>query len=152
MPTKKNTRRSPSPQPHPLYIWPRPGEDSPRLPWADWLRLIALQIDTDYPGTVGRFLSAHLIALALQAEALGATSPDAHERLAQEAADAEAAWYQALEAEAAQPGIWSLTDLDAVGGWGGHLEVEEAASQYWVANDPDDETYTLISRIKRTVN
>jgi hypothetical protein len=141
VPTRKNTSRAPSPQPHPLYIWPRPGDDLPRLPWSAYLRLIALQIDTDYPGAVGRFLSAHIIALSLQAEALGATSPDAHERLAQAEADREAAWHQALLDEAAQPGIWSLTDPDDVGGWGGHL-CEDAASQYWIANDPGDETWS----------
>ncbi len=146
MPTRKNTSRTPAPQPHPLYLWPRPGDDLPRLPWADWLRLIALQLGDDYPGAGGRFLSAHLIALAVQAEALGATSPDAHERLAQAEADRESAWIQALEAEAVAPGIWSLTDPgdpDDVGGWGGHpVDLgDDQASRYWVADDPENEVY-----------
>jgi hypothetical protein len=134
----KNTRRANSPQPLPKYEWPRPGEDAPRLPWSAYLRCIALQLGTDYPGSVGRFLSSYLGALALQAEALGATDPEAHERLAQEAAEAEAAWYQALEAEAAQPGgHWEPTD-DSTGAWDGH---DDAAQQYWIGSDPDDITY-----------
>ncbi len=106
----KNTSRALSPQLLPKYAWPRPGDDLPRLPWTDWLRLVALQIATDYHGPEGQFLSAHIIALALQADGLGATDPESHERLAQAAADSEAAWVQALLDEAAQPGIWSLTD------------------------------------------
>jgi hypothetical protein len=78
--------------------------------------------------------------LALQAEGLGATDPVSHERLAQEAAESEAAWYQALEAEAAQPGgYWESTD-DITGSLDG-TDADEGASQYWIGRNPDDLTW-----------
>ena len=57
----------------------------------------------------GHFLGNWLLGLALQAEALGAVSPDDHQVKAQIVADREAAWVAALEAEAMQPGVWGLT-------------------------------------------
>ena len=60
-------------------------------------------------GLAGRFLSSSLLGLAAQVEALGVTSPAEHERLAQEEAEREAAWVQALEAEVEQPGLWMMT-------------------------------------------
>ncbi len=142
MPTRKNTSRAPSPQPHPLYIWPRPGNDLPRLDWSSWLRLIGLQIAADYHGPEGQFLSAHIIALAEHARVLGAADPESHERLAQAEADRESAWIQALEAEAMAPGIWSLTEPhpDAVGGWDG-CPADDGAQRAWLALDHEDETY-----------
>jgi hypothetical protein len=137
MSKRKNTRPAPATQPLPQYEWPTPGADLPRLFWSAYLRLISLQLGTDYPGPVGRFLASHLGALALQAEGLGATDPSAHERLAQEAAEAEAAWVAALEAEAAQPGgAWVPTD-DITGS----LDGTDAAQQYWIGSDLDDLTY-----------
>ena len=138
----KNTSRAPAPQPHTLYIWPRPGDDLPRLDWSSWLRLIGLQIAADYHGPEGQFLSAHIIALAEHARVLGATSPDSHERLAQVEADREAAWVAALENEAMSPGVWSLTDPggDEIGGWGGHPQdiCEDTAQRGYFSTDPDE--------------
>jgi hypothetical protein len=75
-------------------------------------------------------------ALALQAEGLGATDPCCHERLAQEAAEREAKWVQALEAEAYQlGGYWEPTD-DITGS----LDGRDAAQQSWIGSDLDDLT------------
>ena len=104
-----NTSAPNSPQPLPQYEWPRPGDDLPRLPWPEFLRLWAVEVDTRCGGAPGHFLGNWLLGLALQAEALGAVSPDDHQVKAQIVADREAAWLAALEAEAMQPGVWGLT-------------------------------------------
>jgi hypothetical protein len=76
--------------------------------------------------------------LALQADALGATDPVAHERLAQAEQERERAWIQALEAEAADPGgAWEPTDA-ITGSLDGH---DDNAHQYWIGSDFDDLTY-----------
>jgi hypothetical protein len=135
-----NTSPPNSPQQYPRYLWPRIGDDLPRLPWADWLRLYALEVARSIPGAPGAFISQYIGGLAEQALVLGAVDPDSHAVLAQEAAEAEAAWYQALEAEAAQPGgHWEPTD-DITGALDGH-DGSDAAQQYWLGSDPDDLTY-----------
>ncbi|MBV8265844.1 MAG: hypothetical protein JO252_05815 [Planctomycetaceae bacterium] len=65
----------------------------------------------------------------------GAVDPTQHLALAQDAQEREAAWCQALEAEAAQPGgAWEPTsDIT--------LDGHDAAQQYWIGSDPDDLTY-----------
>jgi hypothetical protein len=138
MSKRKNTRPAPATQPLPRYEWPTSGADLPRLSWSAYLRLISLQLGEDYPGPVGRFLVSYLGALALQADALGATDPVAHERLAQAEQERESAWIQALEAEAADPGgSWEPTD-DITGSLDGH---DDSAHQYWIGSDLDDLTY-----------
>jgi hypothetical protein len=126
---------APGSQPTPLYAWPRPGEDVPRLPWADWLRLYALEVARSIPGAPGAFLAQYIGGLAEQALVLGAVGPDSHLALAQAEQEREAAWYQALEAEAAQPGgAWEPTsDIT--------LDGHDAAQQYWIGSDLDDFTY-----------
>jgi hypothetical protein len=77
----------------------------------------------------------HIGGLAEQARVLGAVGPDSHLALAQAEQEREAAWYQALEAEAAQPGgAWEPTDDITLDG-------HAAAQQYWIGSDPDDLTY-----------
>jgi hypothetical protein len=58
-------------------------------------------------------------------------------------ADREAAWLAALEAEAMQPGVWELTDIDpeATGSLDGHPDSDEGAQRAWIALNPDDETF-----------
>jgi hypothetical protein len=108
------------------------------MAWRDWLMLVADQLAADFPGETGLFLASVVGALGYQAHELGATSPSEHERLAQEAAEREAAWVQALEAEAMQPGgAWEPTDA-SIGPLDGH---DDAAQQYWIGSDPDDLTY-----------
>ena len=144
MPTRKNTSRAPSPQPHPRYIWPQPWDDLPRLDWSSWLRLIGLQIAADYPGDAGQFLSAHLLALAEHANALGATCPITHLDRAQAEADRDAAYRAALEHEVLDQ-AWTITNHgpDETGGWGGHPQdiCEDAAQRGYFSTDPDDETW-----------
>jgi hypothetical protein len=139
---KRHARRLGRGQP-PKYEWPVPGDDTPRLPWADYLRLWAGAIDTMAGGEPGRFLSAYLLGLAAQAEALGARGPSEHERLAQAEAEREAAWVAALEAEAEQPGFWTLTgDPETTGSLSGHPaqdDEDEGARRAWMACEPDDE-------------
>jgi hypothetical protein len=129
----------------PKYEWPVPGDDTPRLPWADYLRLWAGAIDTMAGGEPGRFLSAYLLGLAAQAEALGARGPSEHEARAQAEAEREAAWVAALEAEVEQPGLWMTTldpdDPEITGGLDGHPSQDEGAHQVWLGADPYDETY-----------
>ena len=134
MSKRKNTRRAPSPQPLPRYEWPTPGADLPRLSWPAYLRLVSLQLGADDPGPVDGSLGSYLGALAVQAEGLGATDPGCHERLAQEVAEREAAWVQALEAEADQPGgHWEPAD-----GITGSLDGHDAAQQSRIGSDLDD--------------
>jgi hypothetical protein len=144
MSKRKNTRPAPAPQPLPQYEWPRPGDDLPRLPWSDFLRLWARVIDQDLGGPPGHFLGNWIAALAIQAEALGAHDPTSHFALAQTEAEREAAWQAALEAEAAQLGSWELTgdpdDPEATGSLDGHPGQEEGARQCWIG-PPDDITY-----------
>jgi hypothetical protein len=56
----KRKQYAPGSQPTPLYAWPRPGEDVPRLPWADWLRLYALEVARSIPGAPGAFLAQYI--------------------------------------------------------------------------------------------
>jgi hypothetical protein len=65
MSKRKNTSSRPSPQPIPQYEWPNPGADLPRLPWADWLRLYALEVARSIPGAPSlfpKFLRSGLIS------------------------------------------------------------------------------------------
>jgi hypothetical protein len=90
-------------------------------------------------GEPGRFMGAYLMGLAAQAEALGATSPTSHERLAQAEAEREAAWIAALEAEAEQPSLGMTTlDPDATASLDGHPSQDEGAHQVWLGADPYD--------------
>lgn len=142
-----NTAPNPSapvPPPLPRFEFLPPGTDAPRLAWADWLNLLANQLQRDYPGRVGLFLSSNIGALAIQARELGATDPDEHDRLSQEEADRAAAWVCALEAEVAQPGgHWELSD-DCNGALDGHPAQpdfeppDEHSTQYWVGAHDDD--------------
>src|ERR1700682_6294010 len=47
----KNTKPERGEQPK--YAWPRPGTDAPRVPWADFLRLWATEIDKQIGGGTG---------------------------------------------------------------------------------------------------
>jgi hypothetical protein len=126
----------------PKYEWPVPGDDTPRLPWADYLRLWAGAIDTMAAGEPGRFLAAYLLGLAAQAEALGARGPSEHEARAQAEAEREAAWVAALEAEVEQPGLWMTTlDPEITGSLDGHPSQDEDVRRAWLGADPYDETY-----------
>jgi hypothetical protein len=144
MSESKNTKPERGEQPK--YAWPRPGTDAPRFPWADFLCLWATELDKQIGGEPGRFLGNWLLGLALQAEALGAAGPGEHEAKAQAEAAREAAWIQALEAEAEQPGLWTLTGDpdDVTGSLDGHPaqdDEDEGARRAWLACEPDDETY-----------
>jgi hypothetical protein len=137
-----NTSPPNPPQPLPQYEWPRPGDDLPRLPWPDYLRLWAREIDRACGGAPGHFLGNWIAALAVQAEALGAHDPTSHFILAQTEAEREAAWQAALEAEAESLGSWELTEDpgydpgdDVTGSLDGH---DDGASSYWISNNPDD--------------
>jgi hypothetical protein len=96
-PPADSTSPLPPPSPTPKFAWPRPGVDpeAPRLPWADFLHLVAQQATKDYPGPVGRFLAARIGSLMVEAIDLCANSPEEHEHLSQASADAEAAWVAA---------------------------------------------------------
>jgi hypothetical protein len=132
---------SQSPSPLPRFVWPRPGSDQPRLAWPEFLRVVALQLQRDYPcpgpsadpgASLGNFLAAHLIALSEQATALQAWDPASHVARAQEAEDINAAWQMALEAEIENPGIWVITTPD---------ESPDGAQRGYFSRDMDDETY-----------
>jgi hypothetical protein len=56
MSKRKNMRPAPTPQPMPKYEWPNPGQDLPRLPWPEFLRLWAVAVDTRCGGAPGHFL------------------------------------------------------------------------------------------------
>ena len=145
MSKRHNTSAPNSPQPLPNTIGPAQATTSPRLPWPEFLRLWAVEVDTRCGGAPGHFLGNWLLGLALQAEALGAVSPDDHQVKAQIVADREAAWLAALEAEAMQPGVWGLTgdpdDPEATGALDGHPDSDEGAQRAWIALNPDDETF-----------
>ena len=138
-PMGNNTQSdSPSPLPPsgptPKFAWPVLGIDpeAPRLPWADFLNLVALQAPTDYPGPVGRWLAARLGNLMAEALHLNAHSPEAHEHLAQAAADAEASWVASLEAEVEHPGIWVVAVQD---------ENPRGTRRGYYTTDTNDETW-----------
>lgn len=138
-----NTPAESQPPALPRFVWPKPGSDVPRLPWADWLRLVALQLMTDYPGPVGRFLANVVGAQAIQAEALRASDPEAHETLAHEAALQEQAWVAALEAEIDSPGHWEPDAPDPcdLSDWGGHADADDMARRGWYSQCPEDDTW-----------
>ena len=94
---------SPLPPPLPRFEFHPPGVDAPRLEWPDWLQVVSLQLQSDYPGPVGLFLSSIMGAVACQARELGATDWATHERLAQDEADRASAWLLALEQEWPSP-------------------------------------------------
>ena len=138
---------SPLPPPLPRFEFHPPGVDAPRLEWPDWLQVVSLQLQSDYPGPVGLFLSSVMGAVACQARELGATDWVTHERLAAEEADRASAWLIALEAEVAQPdGHWELSD-DHNGGWDGHEsqpdcdESDAGPIRGWFSRDSEDETF-----------
>ena len=58
--SKRDTGPRPATQPLPRYEWPRIGDDLPRLPWADWLRLYALEVARSVPGAPGAFLAQYM--------------------------------------------------------------------------------------------
>ena len=150
---------SPLPPPLPRFEFHPSGVDAPRLEWPDWLQVVSLQLQSDYPGPVGLFLSSVMGAVACQARELGATDWVTHERLAQKEQDRAGAWLVALEAEVVQPGGHWEPDLsdDHNGGWDGHAETPEyqhssadhpdidrcddGAYRGYFAVDPGDETY-----------
>ena len=133
----------PSPVPPrtaPKFAWPKPGEDTPRLAWPEFLRLVALQLEADYPchgpnadpgASPGAFLAEHVIALAEQGVQLGAWDPASPVARAQEDADLEAASVQAMEAEAMAPGVWTITVID---------ESPGDSRRGWFRDDPESET------------
>jgi hypothetical protein len=137
---------SPLPPPLPRFEFHPPGVDAPRLEWPDWLQVVSLQLQSDYPGPVGLFLASAMGAVACQARELGATDWATHERLAAEEADRASAWLIAWEAEVAQPGgHWELSP-DATGGWGGHesqpdFESDDGPVRGWFSRDSEDETF-----------
>jgi hypothetical protein len=140
---------SPLPPPLPRFEFHPPGTDCPRLEWPDWISLVSLQLQSDYPGPVGLFLSSIVGAVACQARELGATDWVTHERLAQEEQDRAGAWLVALEAEVVRPGGHWEPDLsdDHNGGWDGHPihpDIDPCANgayRGYFAVDPGDETY-----------
>ena len=134
---------SQSPSPPPRFVWPRPGSDQPRLAWPEFLRVVALQLQRDYPcpgpsapepralrwGTSWR---PSLIALSEQATAASEPgTPASHVARAQEAEDINAAWQMALEAEIMNPGIWMITAPD---------ESPDGAQRGYFSRNTDDET------------
>ena len=138
---------SPLPPPLPRFEFHPPGVDAPRLEWPDWLQVVSLQLQSDYPGPVGLFLASVMGAVACQARELGATDWVTHERLAQEEQDRAGAWLVALEAEVVQPGgHWEVSD-DFNGGWDGHEsqpdfdESDNGPIRGWLARDSEDETF-----------
>ena len=124
---------SPLPPPTPRFEWPVLGVDpeAPRLGWPEFLDLLSQQLTKDYPGPVGAFLAARLGNLMAEAVALGAHSPEAHEHLAQAAADSEAAWVASLESEVEHPGVWMITV---------HDENPQGTRRGYYATTSDDET------------
>ena len=102
----KNTKPERGEQPK--YAWPRLGTDAPRVPWADFLRLWATEIDKQIGGKPGRFLGSWLLGLALQAEALG-RRPRRARGLARRRRPG-GGLDPGAEAEAAAPGRWTLTE------------------------------------------
>ena len=142
-----------SPSPLPRFVWPRPGSDQPRLAWPEFLRVVALQLQRDYPcpgpstdpgASLGNFLASHVIALADQASALQAWDPGSHVAHAQVMEEeVEAAWYQFM-GDQCEP---SLSD-DFNGGCTGHpdspdIEPQEEGGPMrgWISCDSEDETY-----------
>ena len=151
-----NNTQPPSPSPLPRFVWPRPGSDQPRLAWPEFLRVVALQLQRDYPcpgpstdpgASLGNFLASHVIALADQASALQAWDPGSHVAHAQVMEkEVEAAWYQVL-GEASQPDGWEATD-DVTGSLDGHtsqpdfdLQEENGPIRGWIPRDSEDETF-----------
>ena len=110
------------------------------------MRLWATELDKQAGGgEPGLFLANYLTALALQAEALGATSAADHSTKAAIEAERESSWRAALEAAAmSSDDQWvtsSEPDPEATGSLSGHPSQEEGARQVWLACDPDDDTY-----------
>ena len=132
----KRKIRAALPPRNPYLRMAQPGAGSPRLSWADWLRLYALEVARSIPGVPGAFLAQYIGGLAEQALVLGAVDPDSHLALAQ-AEQERKCLDPALEAEAADPGgSWEPTDAST-----GSLDGHDAAQQYWIGSDLDDLTY-----------
>ena len=161
--TAPNPRTTPPPPPLPRFAWTRPGVDpeAPRLPFDQYLRLIALQAEIDYPcgpdtdpgASLGALISSYLLAIAEQSVQLGAWDPASYIERSQAEADRAAAYLQALMHEAdhgswviIQPSPEDLSD-DANGGWGGHEsnpdfgEPADGAQRGYFSRDVDDETW-----------
>jgi len=141
----------PTPPPRlPKFEWPEQGQDCPRLDWPSYVKLLAADIDRELGGETGQYLGNWLLALAIQGEQLGATSPIHQEQLATEEQDRAAAYLQALMHEAGHGG-WVIIqpdpdDTDATGGWGGHesqpnYDPDGSAQRGFFSRDMDDETY-----------
>jgi hypothetical protein len=137
----------------PRFVWPKPdqGHTIPRLGWPEFLRVVALQLQRDYPcpgpstdpgASLGNFLASHVIALAEQAEALQAWDPGSHVAHAQVMEEEiEAAWYQFV-GDQYEP---SLSD-DETAGLGGHpaqpdFETDDGPVRGWFSRDSEDETF-----------
>jgi hypothetical protein len=131
----------PAPTPVSRFPWPRPGPTAPHVTWAEFLELTAEACETTYPGSPGRFIAAYLHALAAQARALQAESPEAHEALAEAERLREAAYFQALED---QSGYWSVTepesDSEQTGSLDGHMD-DDGTRQVWLGDPSCDDTY-----------
>jgi hypothetical protein len=142
----ENTSEVQGPQ-SPCIPWPRPGVDAKELvTWSRYLRLWATELDKQAGGgEPGLFLANYLTSLALQAEALGATSADDHSTKAAIEAERESCWLAALEAEAADPGgSWvtsSEPDPEATGSLSGHPADEAGPMQAWLGDPSCDDTY-----------
>lgn len=90
-----NARRALGHQPK--YIWPKPGDDMPRLTWVQYLNLHADEFAA--AGSPPALALADAIRkLAYEGEFLGAWSPESHEQLAQAAYEQELALTAAMEA------------------------------------------------------
>lgn len=132
----------PAPAQPPLFAWPSPGPAAHQVTWSEFLTLAARACEQTYPGSPGRFLGAYIHALASQAVALQAESPEVHESRAEAERLREAARIHTLEHQA---DCWPLaaSDLsdDATGGTGGHPADETGPVQVWLGDPCRDDTY-----------
>ena len=114
--------------------------------WPQWLRLWATELDRlAGGGEPGLFLANYLTSLALQAEALGATSAADHSTKAAIEAERESCWLAALEAAAmSSDDQWvtsSEPDPEATGSLSGHPADEAGPMQAWLGDPSSDDTY-----------
>jgi hypothetical protein len=142
----ENTSEVQGPQ-SPCIPWPRPGGEAIQLvTWSQYLRLWATELDRlAGGGEPGLFLANYLTALALQAEALGATSAADHTTKAAIEAERESCWLAALEAAAAASDDQWVTssepDPEATGSLSGHPADEAGPRQAWLGDPSHDDTY-----------